>query len=208
MLVRRLNLKFIVFLNQYDLLQKYCYTNFYAISFFDKISLKIFFKGFFNKKLFKKYTNNLLLLLLFCFNLPQTNFKLSKLKNRKRRVFKVKLFLNYNIMKKKILLSIYNFFFLFNKFPRPFFFSNQNFIFSKFSGKLFFTKTKIITLIPFVSLVDSFEQRYFKIIKKSKIFLTFSLKNILTLKMYNFFLNNSKFEKNYLKNFLFIWYLI
>lgn len=208
MLVQRINFKFLFFFNHYDLLQKYCYNNFYVIPVFNNLSLKIFLKGFFNKKLFRKYTNNILLILLFCFNFPETNIKLSKLKNRKRRIYKVKLFINYNIMKKKILLSIYNFFFILNKFTKPFFFSKHSFIFSKYSGKLFFNNIKIITTIPFISLIDSFELRYFKLLKNSKIFLTFSLKNILTIKMYNFFLNNNIFDRNYLKNFLFIWHLI
>ncbi len=208
MLFRRINFNFLVYLNHYDLIHKNLYSNYYLIPVIDKISLKIFFKGFFNKKLFKKYINNLLLILLFCFNFANTNIKLSKYKNRKKRVYKVKLFLNYNIMKKKKLLSIYNFFFLLNKFPRPFFFSKQNLIFSKFSGKLCFNNIKIITFLPYTILIDSIEQRYFKILKKSKVFLTFTLKNILTLLRYNFFVEKSIITKNFLKNFLFIWSLI
>ena len=135
---RHTNFRFLFFLNHYDLINKYNYSNFYLIPYYTKISLKIFLKGFFNKKLFKRYLENFLLLYFFCFNASQTNLKLLKFKNRRIRIYRVKLFINYSIMKKKIFLSIYNFFFLFNRFARPFFFSQQNFIFSKFrSLKIF-----------------------------------------------------------------------
>jgi len=208
MFSRYTNFYFLRHLNNYDLLNKYCYTNFYLIPQHTKISLKIFLKGFFNFKLFRKYVSNFLLLYFFCFNFPHTKLKLTKLKNRKLRIYRVKLLLNYSFMKKKILLSIYNFYFLFNKFARPFFFSNQNFIFSKFGGKLYYYNVKIITFLPTFMLVDSIEQRYLNFLKKSKIFLRFTLKNILTSYYYNFFIDPSVINKNFLKNILLFWCFI
>lgn len=111
-------------------------------------------------------------------------------------------------MKKKILLSIYNLFFIFIKTSYTFFFSIQAFIFSKFSGKLFYNQIKIITFLPHNVYVDSFEQRYISFLQNSKIFLTFTLKNILTLVYYNFYKKPLLINKNFLKNFLLLWCLI
>lgn len=208
MFSRYVNLQYLRHLNFFDLLNKFCYTSYYLIPQFNKISFKIFLKGFFNFKFFKKYVSNFLLLYFFCFNFPQTMFKLSRIKNRRVRKYKVKLILNYSIMKKKILLNIHNFFFLFNKFARPFFFSNQNFIFSKFGGKLYYSYVKIITFLPNFMLIDSLEQKYLPFLKKSKIFLTFTLKNILTFFSFNFFIDYSHVNKDFLKNVLFVWCLV
>ncbi len=208
MLIRHTNLKFLFFLNHYDLINKYRYKNFYVIPFYTKLSFKIFLKGFFNKKLFKKHLDNFLLIYFFCFNSPQTHLKLSRIKKKKIKTYKVKLFLNYSIMKKKILLSIYNLFFIFIKTSYTFFFSIQAFIFSKFSGKLFYNQIKIITFLPHNVYVDSFEQRYISFLQNSKIFLTFTLKNILTLVYYNFYKKPLLINKNFLKNFLLLWCLI
>ena len=208
MLFRYTNLNFLKFINHYDLINKYSYKNFYLIPYYTKLSFKIFLKGLFNLKTFKKYLINFLLLYFCCFNFPQTSLKLFKLKNRKQRIYKVKLFLNYYVMKKKILLTIYNLFFLFNKFIRPFFFSIQKNNFSIFGGKLFFCNIKIIVFLPQTLLVDSNEQKFLKFLKKSKIFLTISLKNIVQKKYCNFFFDNLIINKKFLKNFLLIWYLI
>ena len=62
MLIRHINLKFLFLLNHYDLINKYRYKNFYVIPFYTKLSFKIFLKGFFNKKLFKKHLDNFLLI--------------------------------------------------------------------------------------------------------------------------------------------------
>lgn len=207
MLIRHTNFKFLIFLNHCDIINKYRYKNFYTIPYYTKLSFKIFLKGSFNKKLFKKYLDNFLLIYFFCFNSPKTNFKLARIKKKKIKAYKVKLFLNYSIMKKKILLSIYNLFFIFNKNSYPFFFSSQIFTFSKFSGKLFYNQIKIITFLPHNVFLDSFEQRYISFLKNSKIFLTFTLKNILTSVYFNFYKKPFILNKNFLKNFLLIWCL-
>lgn len=201
----KVNLNYFLHINYYDLLNKYLYKNFYIIPKLNKLSLKIFLKGALNTKFFKNYIRNFLLLYFFCYNFSYTQIILTRIKNRKLKKFKIKLFLNYSIMKKGILLSVFNLFFIFNKYIRPLFFSTHNFIFSKFSGKLIYFNIKIIVFLPYISLFDSLEKQKLFFLKKSKIFLTFVLKNYVSLNNYNFFKSKILINKAYLKNFLLFW---
>ncbi len=210
MLYRNINLNYLFFFNYYDLINKYMYLNYYIIPKFNKISFKIFIKGFFNFKLFKKYLTNFLLLYFFCFNFSLAQFKLSKskFKKRKKKIYKVKIFLSYVFLKKKLALTLYNIFFLLNKYVRPFFFSSQNFVFFNYSGKLAYQNYKIITFLPYTILFDYKEQSIVKFFKKSKIFLTLTLKNNLTITYYNFFISNFILKKQAIKNMILVWSLI
>jgi|JI61114C2RNA_FD_contig_123_10732_length_2097_multi_7_in_1_out_2_3 hypothetical protein len=208
MLNHYVNFKFLNHLNNYDLVNKFNYTNYYIIPKFNKLSLNIFLKGALNSTFLNLYLKNFLLLYLYCCNVLNTELKFKKIRHRKLKSYKVKLFLSYSFMKKKILNVIYDFFFLVKKFVRPFYFSNHNNCFSSTSGKLCSFESKIITFIPSLMLLDHKEHRIFSLFKKSKIFLVFTLKNILTTSQYNFFLLQKKSNKNILKNFLLIWYLI
>lgn len=201
------NLQFLNHFNNYDLLNKFNYNNYYIIPKLKKITLKIYLKGTLNATFLNLYLKNFLLLYLYCCNILNTKLKFKKLRRRKLKSYKVKLFISYSYTKKKLLTSIYNFFFLFKKFIRPFYFSNQNFIFSSTSGKLNFIRSKIITFLPSNMLLDHKEHRNFPLLKKSKVFLFFSLKIILTSLPYNFFIPQKKPTKKFLKNFLLIWCL-
>ena len=207
MFQRYINFRFLENLNRYDLIHQNMYTSYYIVPQYTDISFKIFLKGFFNFKLFRKYLINFLLLYFFCFNFPITKFKLKKIKNRKRRIYKVKLFLNYIITKKKIFLTIFNLFFIFNNFARSFFFFKQHFIFSKFIVKLLFINYKIIIFLPYSMLFDHVEQSRINFFKKSKIFLTCSLKNNLAVYFYDFFYN-IPLDKFFFKNISFFWCLL
>lgn len=201
------NLHFLSHLNNYDLLNKFNYNNYYTIPKLKKITLKIYLKGTLNFIFLNLYLKNFLLLYLYCFSILNTRLKFKKLRRRKLKSYKVKLLISYSFMKKKLLNSIYNFFFLLKKFIRPFYFANQNFIFSCSSGKLDFMYSKIITFLPSTMLLDHKEHRNFPLFKKSKVFLIFSLKIFLTTLPYNFFVNQKKPTKNFLKNFLLTWCL-
>lgn len=201
------NLNFLNHLNNYDLLNKFNYNNYYIIPKFNKLTLKLYLKGTLNSNFLNLYLKNFLLLYFYCCNVLNTQLKFKKIRRRKLKSYRVKLFISYSYMKKKILKSIYNFFFLLKKFIRPFYFANHNFIFSKSSGKLISLNSKIITFLPSAMLFDHKEQRHFPLFKKSKIFLFFSLKIILTSFPYNFFFEQKKSTKNFLKNFLLIWCL-
>lgn len=208
MLYQSINLKFLNYLNNYDLVNKFNYNNYYIIPKFSKVTLKIFLKGSLNSNFLNLYLKNFLLLYLYCFNVLNTELKFKKIRRRKLKSYRVKLLISFSYMKKKILNSLYNFIFLFKKFIRPFYFSNHSSHFSHSSGKLKSFNSKIITLIPSLMLLDHKEHRIFPLFKKSKIFLSLTLKNILTTSLYNFFLIQKKSTKNFLKNFLLIWYLI
>ena len=208
MLHHPINLKFLSYLNNYDLLNKFNYNNYYIIPKFNKLTLKIFLKGALTSNFLNLYLKNFLLLYLYCCNILNTQLKFKKIRRRKLKSYKVKLLISFSYMKKKILNSIYNFIFLFKKFIRPFYFSNHNYQFSTSSGKLQSFISKIITFIPSLMLLDHKEHRIFPLFKKSKIFLSFTLKNILTTSTYNFFSPQKKYTKNFFKNFLLIWYLI
>lgn len=208
MLHRQINLKFLSYLNNYDLLNKFNYNNYYIIPKFNKLTLKIFLKGALTSNFLNLYLKNFLLLYLYCCNILNTQLKFKKIRRRKLKSYKVKLLISFSYMKKKVLNSIYNFIFLFKKFIRPFYFSNHKYQFSIASGKLKFFTSKIITFIPSLMLLDHKEHRIFPLFKKSKIFLSFMLKNILTTSTYNFFLPQKKYDKKFFKNFLLIWYLI
>ena len=208
MLNQYINLKFLTHINNYDLLNKFNYTNYYIIPKFNKLTLKLFIKGSLNSNFLNLYLKNFLLLYLYCCNVLNTQLKFKKIRRRKLKSYKVKLLMSYSFMQKGILRSIYNFCFLFKKFIRPFYFSNHNYNFSSSSGKLSFFNSKIITFIPSLMLLDHKEHRMFPFFKKSKIFLTINYKNILTNSFYNFFIEAKKSNKNFLKNFLLVWYLI
>jgi hypothetical protein len=208
MLHQYINLKFLSHLNAYDLINKFNYINYYIIPKYNKLTLKLFIKGSLTPNFLKLYLKNFLLLYLYCYNILNTKLKFKKIRKKKLKSYKVKLFLSYSFMQKSFLRSIFNFFFLFKKFLRPFYFSNHHFIFSSSSGKLLSSNSKIITFIPSLMLLDHKEHRMFPFFNKSKIFLTITLKNILTNSFYNFFLEQKKSTKNFLKNFLLVWYLI
>lgn len=208
MLNRYINLAFIYHLNNYDLANKFSYNTYYSLPFITKLSLKIFLKGILNSDFLRLYLKNFLLLYLFCFNILNCCIKFKKIRRRKLKSYKLKLFLSYTIMKKSLLRVIFDFFFLFKKFVRPFYFSNHSLNFSKKGGKLYFFNSKIITFLPSLMLLDHKEQRIFPTLKKSKIFLTIILKIFFKEKFYNFFQKYSLPNKNFLKNFLGIWYFI
>lgn len=208
MLCHPINLKFLNYLNNYDLLNKFNYNNYYVIPKFNKLTLKIFLKGALTSNFLNLYLKNFLLLYLYCSNNLNTSLKFKKIRRRKLKSYKVKLLISFSFLKKKILHTIYNFLFLFKKFIRPFYFANHDYKFSSFSGKLHFFTSKIITFIPSFMLLDHKEHRIFPLFKKSKIFLSLTLKNILTTAEYNFFTIRKKYDKKFFKNFLLIWYLI
>lgn len=208
MLNRYINLYFLRHLNNYDLINKFNYNNFYFIPCFTKLSLKLFLKGSLNSNFIKLYLKNFLLLYFYCFNILNCRLKFKKIRRRKLKSYKIKLFLNYSIMKKKILSSIFDFSFLLKKFARPFYFSNHTLQFSKSSGKLRTFYSKIIIFLPSLMLLDHKEHRFFRTFKKSKIFLMYTLKNFKDNMFYNFFKKQFFPNKNFLKNFLNIWYLI
>jgi hypothetical protein len=199
------NLKFLNYLNSIDLLNKFSYTNYYIIPFFNKISFKIFLKGLLTPNLINSYLKNFLLLYLYCFNIIFSKIKFFKNKNKKLKIFKINIILYYSIMKKKIYLSIFNLFFLFKKFIRPFFFSKYPFNYSYYSGKLFYFYIKFIIFIPSLILLDYKEHRIFSIFKKSKIFLTLTLKYLISTSLYNFFIKFKILKPIFFKNFLLIW---
>lgn len=206
-MVRYENFKFLVHLNSIDLLNKFGYTNYYIIPFFNKISLQIFLKGLLTPNLINLYLKNFLLLYLYCFNILFSKLKFLKNKNKRKRVknLKLNILLYYSFMKKKIYCSIFNFFFLFKKFIRPFFFSKYPLNYSLSSGKLLFFYIKIIIFIPSFILLDFKEHRIFSSFKKSKIFLTLTLKYLFSTFFFNFFLKFKKVTQLFLKNFLLIW---
>lgn len=201
------NFQFLSHLNNYDLQNKFNYTNYYTIPKLKKITLKIYLKGMLNSTFLNLYLKNFLLLYFYCCNVLNTELKFKKLRRKKLKSYKVKLLISYSYTKKKLFSSIYNFFFLFNKFIRPFYFANHNFLFSRNSGKLDFMYSKIITFLPSTMLLDHKEHRNFPLFKKSKVFLFFSLKIVLTTFPYNFFIIQKKATKSFLKNFLLLWCL-
>lgn len=206
-MIRYENFKFLVHLNSIDLLNKFGYTNYYLVPFFNKISFKIFLKGLLAPNLINLYLKNFLLLYLYCFNILFTKLKFLKNKNKKKRlkVSKITILLYYSLMKKKIYFSIFNFFFLFKKFIRPFFFSKYPLNYSFSSGKLLFFFIKVIIFTPSFILLDFKEHRIFSSFKKSKIFLTLTIKYLISTTFYNFFFKFKKVTHTFLKNFLLIW---
>ncbi len=119
-MVRYTNLKFLNHLNSLDLLNKFNYNNYYSIPFFTKISFQLFLQGLITPSLLNLYLKNFLLLYFYCFNIIFAKIKFLKNKNKQLKSFKINIILYYSIMKKKIFLSIFNLFFLFKKFMRPF----------------------------------------------------------------------------------------
>lgn len=204
-MTRYQNFQFLHYLNYIDLLNKFTSNNYYLIPSITKISLKIFLKGLLNSNFINLYLKNFLLLYLFCSNNIFTKVKFIKNKNKnKLKTFKINIILYYSFMKKKIYFSIFNFFFLFKKFIRPFFFSKYPLNYSFYSGKLLYFLIKIIIFVPSFILLDYKEHRIFSTFKKSKIFLTLTIK-YFSIKFNNFFLPNKKITSKFLKNFLLIW---
>ena len=109
------NLQFLSHLNNYDLINKFNYNNYYIIPKFKKITLKIYLKGTLNATFLNLYLKNFLLLYLYCCHILDTKLKFKKHRRRKLKSYNVKLFISYSYMKKKLLTSIYNFFFFFKK---------------------------------------------------------------------------------------------
>lgn len=208
MLTRYVNTKFLSHLNNYDLINKFNYTNYYLIPQYVKISLKIFLKGALNFKFSNLYLKNFLLLYLFCFNILHSKLKFKKFRYRKLKSYSVKVFLGYFYTKKNLFSLVFNFFFYLKKFARPFHFSNGNYSFSHESGKRQVLISKIITFIPSLIILDHKEHRNFQTFKKSKIFLIFTLKSVFTNLFFNFFFKQKKFNKNFFKNFLLVWCFI
>ena len=206
-MVRYNNLKFLNHLNSIDILNKFIYNNYYKIPYFNKISLKIFLKGLLLPNLINLYLKNFLLLYLYCYNIVFTKLKFFKIKNKKIKNFKINIILYYSIMKKKIYFSIFNLFFIFKKFLRPFFFSKYPSNYSYSSGKLLYFYIKIIIYLPSSMLLDYKEYKNFFNFRKSKVFLTLTLKFILSIVFYNFFIFDKKIKYNFLKNSLLIWLL-
>ena len=204
-MIRYENFKFLNHLNSIDLLNKFSYNNYYVIPFFNKISFKIFLKGLLTPNLLNLYLKNFLLLYLYCFNIIFTKLKFLKNKNKKIKNFKINIILYYSLMKKKICLSIFNLFFLFKKYIRPFFFSKYPLNYSYSSGKLFYFYIKIIIFVPNFILLDYKEHRIFSSFKKSKIFITLTIKYLISTFFYNFFIKPKKISHRFLKNFLLIW---
>lgn len=209
MFQKYINLKFLNNLNYCDLLQKFNYKTYYIIPKLNKLTLKIYLKGSLNTIFLNLYLKNFLLLYFFCFNLISSSLKFKKIRRRKLKSYSVKLWLSYSFTKKKILSSIFNFFFLFKKFLRPFYFSNKLQTHSFFSGRLKTLTSKIITFIPGLMLLDHKEQRFFPYFKKSKIFLVLNITNFISLNFYNYFILEVKQNTKYfLKNFLMLWCLL
>ena len=204
-MIRYENFNFLNHLNSIDLVNKFTYNNFYVIPTINKISLKIFLKGLLNSDFINLYLKNFLLLYLYCFNNIFSKIMFPKIKNRKIKIVKINIILYYSFMKKKIYFSIFNLFFLFKKFIRPFFFSKYPLNYSLSSGKFLFFLFKIIIFIPSFILLDYKEHRIFPTFKKSKIFLTLSFKYFIFTHFYNFFLPFITITSNFLKNFLLIW---
>lgn len=204
-MIRHQNLKFLNHLNSIDLLNKLISNNFYTIPKINKISLKIFLKGILNSNFLNLYLKNFLLLYFYCFNNIFTHIKFPKFKNKKIKISKINIILYYSFMKKKIYLSIFNFFFFFKKFIRPFSFSIYPLNYSFSSGKFLFFLFKIIIFIPSFVLLDYKEHRFFPTFKKSKIFLTLTFQYFISSPFYNFFINSKKITSKFLKNFLLVW---
>lgn len=208
MLQPYINLKFLDYLSKYDLSQKFMYKTYFLIPKYAKINLKIYLKGFLNENFLNTYLKNFLLLYFFCFNLLSTKLKFKRIRRRKLKSYKVKLLINYFIMKKKILFFVHNLFFYLKKFLRPFYFSNKSMTHCYKTGKLKALNSKIITLLPGLILLDHKERRFFPHLKKSKVFLTFTLYKPLFSELYNFFIPLTTITKNFLKNFLLVWHLL
>lgn len=205
-MIRYENFKFLNHLNSIDLLNKFSFTNYYIIPDINKISFKIFLKGILNINFINLYLKNFLLLYLYCFNNIFIKIKFPKIKNKKKiKISKINIILYYSFMKKKIYFSIYNLFFLFKKFIRPFLFSKYPLNYSFSSGKFLFFLFKIIIFIPSFILLDYKEHRIFPTFKKSKIFLTLTFKYFIFTFFYNFFVPSKKITSKFLKNFLLIW---
>jgi len=204
-MIRYENFKFLNHLNSMDNLNKFIYSNYYKIPYITKISFKIFLKGLLAPNIINLYLKNFLLLYLYSFNLILSKLKFFNIKNKKLKNFKINIILYYSIMKKKIYFYIFNLFFLFKKFLRPFFFSKYPLYYSYSSGKLIYFYIKIIIYLPSYMLLDYKEHRIFSSFKKSKIFLTLTLKYLITTVFFNFFIDYKKIRYNFLKNFLLIW---
>jgi hypothetical protein len=204
-MIRYENFKFLNHLNSMDNLNKFIYSNYYKIPYITKISFKIFLKGLLAPNIINLYLKNFLLLYLYSFNLILSKLKFFNIKNKKLKNFKINIILYYSIMKKKIYFSIFNLFFLFKKFIRPFFFSKYPFNYSYYSGRLFYFYIKFIVFIPSLILLDYKEHRIFSIFKKSKIFLTLTLKYLISTSLYNFFIKFKTLKPIFFKNFLLIW---
>ena len=204
-MVRYTNLKFLNHLNSLDLLNKFNYVNYYSIPFFNKISFQLFLQGLVTPSLLNLYLKNFLLLYFYCFNIVFAKLKFLKNKNQQVKNIKINILIYYSIMKKKIYLSIFNLFFLFKKFIRPFIYSKYPLNYSFSSGKLLFFYIKIIIFVPSLMLLDSKEHRIFSTFNKSKIFLTLTLKYFISTGFYNFFVPYKKMDPFFLKNFLLIW---
>lgn len=199
------NFNFLNHLNSFDLLNKFLYNNYYIIPNINKISFKIFLKGLINSNFLNLYLKNFLLLYLYCSNNIFTKIKFIKQKQKKKiKTFKINIILYYSFMKKKIYFSIFNLFFLFKKFVRPFFFSKYPINYSFTSGKIKSFLIKVIVFVPSFILLDYKEHRIFSTFKKSKIFLTITIKYFFR-NFFNFFIYNKKITFQYLKNFLLIW---
>ena len=207
MSLQHTNFQFIAYINYYDLVNKFAYKNFYFIPKPCRLSLAIFLKGRFTLKLFQLCLTSFLLLYFFCYSLPLVRFVAAKLPNRKKREYKTKVLITYVFMKKKLLLSIFNLFFLFTKFIRPFFFSCQRITFSKTNGKAIYSPKKLIIFLPQNLIVDSADHRCLRFFEKFKVFLSVTVKSVITFCMFNFFAKTVVVTKKNLKNFLLIWRL-
>lgn len=199
------NLHFLSHLNNYDLVNKFNYKNFFIIPKYTKLSLKIFLKGALNSSFLNLYLKNFLLLYLYCFNVLSSKLVFKKLRRKKLKAYKVKLCLSYDVMKKKVLAFCFQIFFTIKKFSRPFYFANSPLHFSSISGKPKFFYSKLITFLPSLAILDHKEHRYFPLFKKSKIFLTFTLKNMSNNNFFNFFILKKNTNKECFKNFLLAW---
>ncbi len=204
-MLRSNNFKFLNHLNSFDLLNKFNYINYYSAPFFTKISFQVFLQGLLAPSLINLYLKNFLLLYFYCFNTIFAKIKYTINKNKQLKNFKINIILYYSIMKKKIYFSIFNLFFLFKKYIRPFLYSKYPLNYSFSSGKLLYFYIKFILFIPSFMLLDYKEHYAFSTFSKSKIFLTLTLKYLISTGFYNFFAASKKINSQVLKNFLLIW---
>lgn len=205
-MVRYTNLKFLYYLNFCDLINKYCYNTFFALPYIYKLRFMLFIKGLLNKAFKKLYLNMSIFLHLTCFG-----FGITRLNYLLKKNFLSKLYLSYFVLKQNILINIFNFLFLLQRFSRALNYSFSPFFVSKSSGKIKKCQSCISVFLPASAVISNIDQQRFFNFKTLKFFVFFFLRHFICEKFYNFF--KLQFDVKYhinsnlLNNILLFWFL-
>ena len=205
-MVRYTNFKFLYYLNSCDLILKYSYNTLFELPYIFKLRFMLFIKGVLNKSFKKFHLNMAIFLHLTCFG-----FGTSKLKQILKKKKLSKLYLSYFVLKQNILLNIFNFLFLLQRFSRVLRYSFNPVSFSQSTGKLKERTSCISIFLPATSLISILDQQRFFNFKPLKIFIFFFLRHLICEKFFNFFkLELSlkyQINANLLNNILLFWFL-